>query len=156
MTILLSDSLVLLKSKLYDRYQIFAVDRLFDHSEPSLYGFNLQQQIARFSSQKLNNHESFISLPTFLYEYKFQQQLTFNQRQTLCLFHKSTMITSVDHIAELKTLIPRSPEHMWTRINQTFSQDHNYRVESDLTEILPDNRFNGNSSTVLFHYHQGE
>ena len=155
-TILLSDSPVLLKSKLHHRYQIFAVDRLVDHSEPSLYGFNLQQQIARFSSQKLNNHESFISLPSFLYEYKFQHQLTFNQCQTLCLFHKSTMVTSVDHIAELKTLIPRSPEYMWTRINQTFSKDDNYKVEFDLTEILPVNRFNGNSSTLLFHYHQGE
>ena len=155
-TILLSDSPVLLKSKLYHRYQIFAVDRLIDHSEPSLSGFNLQQQIARFSRDRLNNHDGFISLPSFLYEYKFQHQLTFDQCQTLCLFQKSTLITSVDQIAELKRLIPRGHEYMWSTINQTFSNGHNYKVEFDLTEILPVNRFNGNSSTILFHYYQGE
>ena len=155
-TVLLSDSAVLLKSRLYHRYQIFVVDKLVDHSDPSINGFNLQQQLARFSRDKLNNHEGFISLPSFLYEYRFQHQLTYDQCHTLCLFHKSALPTSINHLSELQTLIPRSHEYIWTQVNQSFSNDQDYRVDFDLTEILPTNRFNGNSTTQLFHYHQGE
>ena len=155
-TILLSDSPVLVKSNMYHRYQIFTVDRLIDHSSPSLAGFNLQQQISRFSRDKLGNHEGFVSLPSFVYEYKFQHQLTYEQCQTVCLFQKATLLKSIDHLAELRTLIPRSHEYIWTAVNQSFTNDKDYKVVFDLTEIFPENRFNGNSSTILYHYYQGE
>ena len=153
-TLLLSDSAVLSTSKLYHRYQIFAIDRLVDHSDPSLMGFNLQQQIARFGKDKLARHENFISLPSFYYEYRFHHQVTFDQCQTLCLFQKANMITSILHIFELRKLVPRAQEFMWAHINQTFSDDKKYEVKFDSTEILPMNRFN-NSTTQLYHYHEG-
>ena len=155
-SIVLADSPILTKSKVYHRYQVFAVDKLIDHSEPSVQGFNLVNQIARYSPHKLQNHERFVSLPNFQYEYRFHHRLTFQQCETICIFDKAGIVRTINHVRELKELIPRSTEYIWAAVNQTYTTNNNvYKLEFDFTEIIPRNLFGGNASTQIFHYHQG-
>ena len=158
--LLFSDAVLATLHRRVPKFQIFRYDQILDFGQWSLFGFDVRQQLNRFSEKTLTFHKKFVSDTSFVYEYRFLDNLTYSHCVDVCRNYGADLPSIPLHFAEMKQFRPTLVDFFWIKTNQSVDYDKvnsrfNYKLFFDKVQIFPTNRLL-RGSTILFHYLKGE